>query len=151
VLTVRRTGWWTVHYAIERDGEPVAAFSWSPSARTGRMEAPGAVVAVAASGRTGRRWVFALADGRAVARADGVGRARWDLRAADGAHRFEDLAWWRPGQQQHVVDGRPVGRVVRMSRLRLHPQVDADLPVLNPLLQLCAVAALAAVWDAAAA
>lgn len=149
MLTVRRTGWWTVRCTVDRDGDPVAALDRSPSARTGRLEAPGAVVAVAATGRSGR-WTFVLADGRPVARAEGVGRARWDLVAADGAHRFEDVAWWRSRQQRHVVDGRAVGRVVRVSRLRPHPQVDAHLPALNPLVQVCAAVALAAAWDAGA-
>ena len=84
-------------YAVDRDGDPVAAFDWSPSARTGRPEAPGAAVAVSATGQPGR-WVFALAGGRPVARAEGV--------SGSGGRSRRSRS--RPGQRTGTTSGAPM-------------------------------------------
>ena len=143
MLTVRRTGWRRGPHEIEHHGVVVAGWDWDPFARRGALGVGGRTVTAAASGWTGRRWSFIEADGRPVAHADGVGHARWDLLAAGGAHRFQNVSWWRPQQQQHLVGGVPAGWVVR-HRSR---GVRADLPALDPLLALCAVVALAAVCE----
>jgi hypothetical protein len=147
VIVVRRTGWRRGPHEIDHGGVVVARWDWSPTARQGELAVAGRVVTATASGWTGRRWRFAEADGRPVAAAEDVGRARWDLGAADGVHRFENVRRWASQHQEHRIAGRAAGWVARTGWA---PRVEADLPALDPLLRLCAVVALAAVWEAEA-
>jgi hypothetical protein len=143
VLRASRAGVLSTRYEITRDDAPLC--TWTPSAFLGG----GSFVLdrrrydVARGGWTGRRYRLLDDSGALVALADGVGRSYWTVEAGGVTHRFERPSLFRRDQVL-VRDGEQVGAVRRTGAWS--GEAEADLPGLEPPVQVFVVVSLLAVW-----
>jgi hypothetical protein len=147
VLTARSRGIWGREYDIEVDGTPVTSFrsSWWGNGGTFTVEGHEYTVK---SNAWGAKFGMAMADGTVVARAEKVGRKNWSVDAEGRTLQFRRTSMW--SAEQALMDGdREVGSIRKRSMWR--NDAVADLPGLDPALQIFVVAVVVTHWEQSSA
>ncbi len=143
MLTARKTGAFSREYRIEADDRLVTTFrpSWWRSGGTFTVEGHEYTIR---QNFWGVRYGMAMADGTVVATADRVGRKLWSVDAEGRTLHFRRISIWS-GDQAMVDGDREVGSIRRLSWWR--GGALADLPELDPALQVFVVAVVLTMWD----
>jgi hypothetical protein len=147
MMEAHRRSAWRNDYEITVDGRPLAVFTGSLWRGGGALVVDGLHYAVQSS-----TWStsYTLVDdaGTLVASAQRVGRKEWTIDADGVAHAFRRSSAWSL-EQEHLVQGMPVGTVRRTSMWR--GDAVADLPMLPALVAVFALVVVLTTWDVAAA
>ncbi len=147
MIEARRRSAWRNDYEITDDGRPLAVFNGSPWRGGGALVVDGRRYEVRSS-----TWAtsYSLADdeGGAIASAQRIGRKDWSIEADGVTHAFRRSSVWSL-EQEHVVQGMPVGTIRRTSMWRR--DAVGDLPLLPPLVAVFAITVVLTTWDVAAA
>lgn len=143
MLTAQKTSAFKREYEIEIDGRVVTTFrpSWWRSGGTFVVEGHEYTVRQNFWGVT---YGMAMADGTVVASADRVGRKRWTVDAEGRTHHFRRASMWT-GEQAMVDGEREIGSIRKLGMFR--SGAVADLPALDPALQVFVVAVVLTMWD----
>jgi hypothetical protein len=146
-MEARRRSAWRNDYEITADGRPVAVFTGSLWRGGGALTVDGRRYEVKSS-----TWAtsYTLVDdaGAVVAEAQRIGRKDWSIDAGGATHAFRRSSAWSL-EQEHVVQGMPMGAIRRTSMWR--GDAVADLPGLPSLVALFAITVVLTTWDVAAA
>lgn len=147
MMQAHRRSVWRNDYDITADGRPLAVFDGSLWRGGGALVVDGRRYQVRSS-----MWATSctLVDdaGELVASARRIGRKDWSIEAAGATHAFRRSSVWSL-EQEHVVQGLPVGTIRRTSAWR--GEAVADLPLLSPLVALFAITVVLITWDVAGA
>lgn len=152
-VRARKTGFWRSSYEISADDRSVTTFDTATWRGGGTFHLGGRDYRVTARG--GR---FELHDDTRgttgddtgpLAVAERVGRRDWTVTAGATTYRFRRVSAWRGDQALLGPDGRTVGEVRRASMWT--GGAVAELPGLDPGLQVFVVAVVLRMWDAQAA
>ena len=143
MLTARKTGAFSREYRIEADDRFVTTFlaSWWRTGGTFTVEGHEYTVR---QNFWGAKYGMAMADGTVVATADRVGRKHWTVDAEGRTLRFRRTSMWS-GEQAMVDGDREVGSIRKLSWWK--GGAVADLPELDPALQVFVVAVVLTMWD----
>ena len=147
MMQARRRSAWRNDYEITADGRPLAVLNGSLWRGGGTLVVDGRRYGVRSS-----TWAtsYTLVDdgGALVASARRIGRKDWSIDAGGLTYAFRRSSMWSM-EQQHVVQGMPMGSIRRTSAWR--GDAVADLPGLPALVALFAVTVVLTTWDVAAA
>jgi hypothetical protein len=147
MMEARRTSAWRNDYEFTAEGRPLAVFNGSLWRGGGALVVDGRRYEVRSTA-----WAtsYTLVDeaGAVVATATRVGRKDWSIDAERVTYAFRRSSMWSL-EQEHVVQGMPMGTIRRTSMWR--GDAVADLPRLPPLVALFAVTVVLTTWDVAAA
>ncbi len=147
MIKARRRSAWRNDYEITADGRPLAVFNGSLWRGGGALVVGGEHYEVRSS--TWATSYSLVGDGGAViASAQRIGRKDWSIDADGVTHAFRRSSAWSL-EQEHLVQGMPVGTIRRTSMWR--GDAVADLPLLPRLVALFAVTVVLTTWDVAAA
>lgn len=144
MLTARKTGAFSREYRIESDdGRVATAFrsNWWDTGGTFVVEGHEYTIR---RNFWGVKYGMAMADGTVVASADRVGRKHWTVDAEGRTLHFRRASMWS-GDQLMVDGDREIGSVRSTSWWR--NEAEADLPDLDPALQVFVVAVVLTMWS----
>lgn len=147
MLTAHKTSAFKREYEIEADGRAVATFrpSWWQTGGTFAVDGHEYTIR---QNFWGAKYGMAMSDGTVVARADRVGRKRWTIEAEGRTLHFRRASAWT-GEQAMVDGDREIGTIRKLSWWKRG--AVADLPDLDPALQVFVVAVVVTMWDNQAA
>ncbi len=143
MLTAHRPSVWSKDYEIEIDGRAVTTFRPSWWRTGGTFDVEGHEYTIRQN-FWGVKYGMAMADGTVVAGADRVGRKNWTVEAEGRMIHFRRTSMWT-GEQAMIDGDRVVGQIRRTSWWR--GGATADLPDLDPALQVFVVAVVVTMWD----
>jgi hypothetical protein len=143
MLTAQKSSAFGREYHIEADGRPVTSFkpSWWQTGGTFTVEGHEYTIR---QNFWGVRYGMAMPDGTVVATADRVGRKHWTVDAQGRTLHFRRTSIWT-GDQVMVDGDREIGSIRRISWWK--GGAEADLPDLDPALQVFVVAVVLTMWD----
>ncbi|WP_033338514.1 LURP-one-related/scramblase family protein [Catenuloplanes japonicus] len=144
MLTAKKASFWRDRYEISADGGVVATWSGSFWRQGGDFALGGRGYRVRSS-VWGRSFHMTDADGRTVAEASKVGRKRWTVEADGRVYQFRRTSFWSGDQELHDDAGRR-GVIRRTGFWRTG--VEADLPGLEPALQVFVLGVVITMWNA---
>ena len=147
-MEARRRSAWRNDYEIAAEGRPLAAFTGSLWRGGGALVVEGRHHYEVRSSAWATAYSLAGDGGALVASAQRVARKDWSIDAAGVTYAFRRSSMWSL-EQEHVVQGMPMGTIRRTSMWR--GDAVADLPGLPPLVALFAVVVVLTTWDVAAA
>jgi hypothetical protein len=143
MLTARKTSAWKREYVIESDGRVLTTFTPSWWQTGGTFDIDGHEYTIRQN-FWGVKYGMAMADGTVVAGADRVGRKNWTVDAEGRTLHFRRASIWS-GDQVMVEGDREVGTIRRISWWK--GGAEADLPDLDPALQVFVVAVVLTMWN----
>lgn len=147
MLTASRSGVFSREYEFDIDGQVVTSFRTSWWGNGGTFSVEGHEYTVK-SNAWGAKFGMAMADGTVVARAEKVGRKNWTVDAEGRTLHFRRTSMWTA--EQALMDGdREVGSIRKLSMWK--SGAKAELPGLDPALQVFVVAVVITHWEASAA
>lgn len=143
MLRAHKISAWKREYRIESDDGRVATEfrpNWWESGGTFVIEGHEYTIR---QNFWGVKYGMAMADGTVVATADRVGRKNWSVDAEGRTLHFRRASMW--SSDQLLVDGdREIGSIRSTSWWR--SDAEADLPGLDPALQVFVVAVVLTMW-----
>lgn len=142
MITAQKISAWKREYRIESGGRTVTTFTptWWQTGGTFAVEGHEYTIR---HNFWGVRYGMAMADGTVVATADRVGRKNWTVEAEGRTLHFRRVSFWT-GEQALVDGDREIGRIRQLSWWR--GGAEADLPDLDPALQVFIVAVILTMW-----
>jgi hypothetical protein len=147
MLHARKPNWWTNSYDIMADHQLITRWNRSMWRNGGTFELQGRTYTIRANA-WGTKYTMITGSDRVVASAERVGRKNWTVQAGGHTYEFQRTSVWRQ-EQALLKAGRPTGVIKRTSMWR--SDAVAELPELDPAVQVFVFAVVLTMWDNAAA
>jgi hypothetical protein len=147
MLQARKPRWWSNSYDILSGNQLITRWSRSTWRSGGTFELEGRTYTIRANA-WGSKYTMTTGTDRVVASADRMGRKKWTVQAHGHTYEFQRTSVWRQ-EQALLKQGRAVGVIKRTSSWS--SDAIADLPDLDPAVQVFALAIVLTMWDNAAA
>ena len=109
----------------------------------GTFELEGRTYTIRSNG-WGTKYTMTTGSDRVVASAERVGRKHWNVQAGGHTYEFQRTSMWTQ-EQALLRGGRPTGTVKRTSFWK--GDAIADLPDLDPAVQVFVFAVMLTTWD----
>ncbi len=146
MLQARKPSWWTNSYDILADDKLITRWNRSTWSGGGTFELQERTYTIRSNG-WGTKYTMITGTDRVVASAERVGRKNWTVQAGGHTYEFKRTSMWRQ-EESLIRQGRPVGVIKRTSTWR--SDATADLPDLDPAVQVFVLAVVLTMWDNAA-
>lgn len=143
MLQARKPSWWTNSYDISADGRLITRWNRSTWRSGGSFDLGGRTFTIRSNG-WGTRYTMMTESNQVVASAERVGRKNWKVQAGGHVYEFQRTSMWRQ-EQALIRQGLVTGVIKRTSSWR--GDAIADLPELDPAVQVFVFAVVLTMWD----
>ncbi|GIH02100.1 hypothetical protein Rhe02_01670 [Rhizocola hellebori] len=143
MLHARKPSWWTNSYDIMAGNQLITRWNRSLWRNGGTFALDGHSYTIRANA-WGSKYTMTLGTDRVIAAAERVGRKNWTVQAGGHTYAFQRTSMWRQ-EEALVTGGRVTGVIRRVSTWRT--DAVADLPQLEPAVQVFVLAVVLTMWD----